>query len=76
MSDSVFTRHARKRVRQRALSPTSVRRAASGKRRYQGKGIYRAETVGADGAATVVVYKQRGRRRVILSSWRRRRAPS
>lgn len=75
MSDNIFTRHARKRVRQRALSPVSVRRAAAGKRRYQGKGVYRAEVPTAEGA-TVVVYKQRGRRRVILSSWRRRRAPS
>lgn len=72
----IVTRHARKRMRQRAVSAAGVRHAASGKRRYQGNGVYRAETVGADGEATVVIYKQRGLRRVILSSWRRRRAPS
>lgn len=63
-------------MRQRMVSAAGVSHAASGKRRYQGKGVYRSETVGADGVATVVVYKERDGRRVILSSWRRRRAPS
>lgn len=68
----IFTRHAKRRMRQRAVSAPRIQRAARGRRTYCGKGIYRAEIETPEGT-TVVIYKQRGGKRVILSTWKRER---
>lgn len=59
-------------MRQRSVGAARVRRAAKGHNKYQGKGVYRSEV--EDGSSTtVVVYKKRGTRRILLSTWKRRR---
>lgn len=71
----LFTRHAKRRMRQRSVGTARVRRAAHGKKTHQGKGVYRSETEAA-GITTVVVYKKRGARRILLSTWKERRTAS
>ncbi|TSC72019.1 MAG: hypothetical protein G01um101438_779 [Parcubacteria group bacterium Gr01-1014_38] len=66
-----LTKHAKRRMRQRALSRTRLWRALRGKKQYRGKGIYHAETKSPAGT-TVVVYKRRGAKKVILSAWKKR----
>lgn len=65
-----FTRHAKRRMRQRSIGQGRVRRTAKGKKQHQGGGIYRSEVEGSRGT-TVVIYKKRGAKKVILSTWKR-----
>lgn len=66
----LFTRHAKRRMRQRSIGTGRVRRTAKGKKQYQGKGVYRSEVEGKT-STTVVVYKRRGAKKIILSTWKR-----
>lgn len=66
-SRAVFTNHAKKRGRSRGVGATKAFRATSGSKRYLGKGKYKAT---AGGVTTV--YKQKGGKRIILTSWKDR----
>lgn len=68
----LFTKHAKRRLRQRSISQSRLSRAVHGKKRSQGKGVVRSETDGP-GGTTVVIYKRRGSKKVILSAWKVRR---
>lgn len=66
-----LTRHAKKRMRQRSVSDSRVRRTAHGKKAYEGRSVYRVERE-ENGLVTVIVYKQVGTRRIVLSTWKKR----
>lgn len=72
---TVFTRHAKRRMRERHIPGSRVSAGARKRARSMGGKIYRAEVAGP-GGTTVVIYKVVNGKKVILSTWRkpRRRA--
>lgn len=68
----IFSKHAKKRMRQRGISSGAVGSAARGHSRYQGKGVYKSE-VERNGSKYVVVYKRDGVKKVVISTWRKKK---
>lgn len=66
----IFTRHAKRRMRQRGVSSARVSTVARRGGRSQGQGVYRVE-VERGGKTTVVIYKIVHGKKVILSTWKK-----
>jgi len=66
-----FTKHAKKRMRQRGVGSSATTSASRGTSRYQGKGIYKSE-IERHGVKYVVVYKRDGAKKVVISTWRKK----
>lgn len=66
----IFTKHAKKRMKQRGVSSSRVSSAMHGTARYKGNGVYRSE-VERNGIKFVVVYKREKGKKIILSTWRK-----
>ncbi|MDO8511996.1 MAG: hypothetical protein Q7S57_01885 [bacterium] len=65
-----FTKHAKKRMKQRGVGNSATTSASRGTSRYQGHGIYKSE-IERRGIKYVVVYKRDGAKKVIISTWRK-----
>lgn len=62
-----FTRHAKKRGKSRGIASFRATRATGGSKTYLGKNKYKATSGGV-----TTVYKQKGRKKIILTSWKER----
>ncbi len=64
---TVFTKHAKRRGKSRGIGASKTSRASRGSKSYLGQNKYKAT---AGGVTTV--YKVRGRKKIILTSWKER----